>query len=129
MDNIYDIARKVTERLYGGDKVKYEIIIDMLYLEQKLGGAARYYSEGILDGYIMGVVEHLEDTFYLEDKEEIEKRHKFVREYANSIPISEYRKFCNCLENENILYVHDIEKLDKNQVKNAFKCAVKHMEQ
>ena len=109
-----DIARKVTERLYGDDKVKFEIILNMLIYEQMNHEFTRRLSECYLDEYIIGLIEHLEDTF---DKEEIEKRHNSVREHANCIPIRESNKLIECLKDENMLYLSDIEKMDKNSVK------------
>ena len=61
-----DVAQKITKRLYDGDKVKYEIILTMLYYHQKLSGDIRYYSEGIpdkwLDEWIKVIIEHLEEN-------------------------------------------------------------------
>ena len=112
-----DVAQKITKRLYDGNKVKYEIILNMLYYEQKFGGDIRSYSEGNLDEYIRGAIEFLEDNADLE-----KLNHKRVREH--DITISEWKKLCECLKDENIFYLHDIEKMDKNSLKNAVKRAI-----
>ena len=56
-----DIAQKVSERLYGDDEVKYEIILTLLHVAQKLDEDIRYFSEGNLDEYMKGIIEVLED--------------------------------------------------------------------
>ena len=115
-----DVAQKVTKRLYGNDKVKFGIILTLFYYTQKFGEDIRYYSEGNLDEYIKGFIEFLEDNINLKELD-----HKLVREY--DMLISEWKKIRNCLENVNMFYLEDIEKMDKNQVKNGFKRVVKHM--
>ena len=118
-----DVAQKITKRLYDGDKVKYEIILTMLYYEQKIGNfheVAKYYLEGNLDEYIMCLIENLQGNADLGELD-----HKHVRE--SDMTISEFKKLCECLKDENILYLHDIEKMDKNSLKNAVKRAIKCM--
>ena len=117
-----DVAQKITKRLYGDDKVKYEIIFTILDSTQKLGEDTKYYSEGNLDEYIRGAIEFLEDNT---DLEKID--HKRVREH--DITISEWKKLCECLKDENILYLHDIEKMNKNSLKNAVERAIKCMDE
>ena len=89
-----DVAPKITERLYGDDKIKYELILTILYLEQKFGNireVAKYNSEGNFDEYIMGIIEHIEDNTDLEKLD-----HKSAR--SRDIPISEWKKIRNCFE-------------------------------
>ena len=85
-----DVAHKVTKRLYGNDEIKFEIILTMLYYEQKFGGDIKQYSESNLDEYNRGLIEFLEDNTNLEKLD-----HKHVRE--RDIPMSEYKKLRNCL--------------------------------
>ena len=114
MINMEDIAQKVTERLYGEDKVKFEIILTMLYYAQKFG-VIGYYSEGNVDEYIRGIIEHLEDNTDLEKLD-----HKHVRE--RDIPINDWKKVTEILEDENL----DFE--NKNSSKEFFKRFVKRMD-
>lgn len=125
-----DVAQKITKRIYGDDKVKYEVILNMLYYEQKMGNyneVVNYYLQGNMDEFIMGIMEYLEGTIDFEDMEEMGKRHKHVREYANCMPIREFKKLMECIEDENILYLGDIEKMNKDQIKNALKRIIKRM--
>ena len=116
-----DVAQKITERLYGDDdKVKYEIILTILYFEQKFGGNINYYLEGNLDEYMKGIIEALKDNADLKKLD-----YKHARE--SDITASEFKKICECLEDENMLYIEDIEKLSKNQVKNAVEHFCKRM--
>ena len=70
-----DIAHEVTERLYGDDKVKCEILIHFLTTNKKVFDTlgiqddefTKSLSEGQLDGFMMSVVEHFEDHFNLEE--------------------------------------------------------------
>ena len=73
--------------------------------------------EGNLDGYLMGWIEFCEDHFNLEELlTDIKNYH---------IPISEWKKVTEILEDENL----DFEKVDKNSSKEFFKRFVKCMEE
>ena len=67
-----------------------------------------------------GIIEALKDNTDLKKLD-----HKYARE--SDITTSEYKKLCGCLEDENILYLEDIKNMDNNQFKNAFKRAMKCM--
>ena len=82
-----DEAQKITKRLYGDDKVKYEIILNILYFIQKLDGNINNYLKGNSDGWIMGLVENLEGIV-----------HKRVRVFATCMSKSEFKKLCECNE-------------------------------
>ena len=107
-----DVAQKITKRLYGDDKVKYEIILTMLYVTQKIGEDIRYFTEGILDEFIRGQIELLEETNGLE---------KFQRVREQNITISDWEKHIEFFEDV------DVEKLDKNSWKELTKRFWKHM--
>ena len=71
----YELAGGITERLYGGDKVKFEIIFHYLNIAKKLyaihgiGGFnefTRTLFEGNLDEYMIGMIKCLEDDIDLE---------------------------------------------------------------
>ena len=116
-----DVAQKITKRLYGyNDEDKYEIILTILFVAQKLGDDINYYLEGNLDKYMKGTIEALKDNTDLKKLD-----HKYAHE--SDITTSEYKKLRGCLEDENILYLEDIENMDNNQFKNAFKRAMKSM--
>ena len=107
-----DVAQKITKRLYGDDEIKYEIILTMLYVTQKVGGDIRYFTEGILDEFIRGQIELLEETNSLE---------KFQRVREHDITISVRKKCIEFFEDV------DVEKLDKNSSKEFTKRFWKHV--
>ena len=118
-----DIAHKVAERLYGGDKVKFEIIFYLLNYLKKVNGLQDYdeftksLSEGNLDGYMMDMIEFFEDF-------DLEKVADVLRKDADRIPdinIRIFKKVVEICEDENAVHLTDMEKLDKNSAKKMFK--------
>ena len=110
-----DIAHKVTERLYGDDKVKCEILINFLKGVKKLFDAlgAKGYdeftkslSEGRLDEYMMGVMEQFEDYFDLEEL--ADEVHKYAANRIPNIPMSTFNKLFEICEDENVLNLADL---------------------
>ena len=113
-----DVAQKITKRLDGDDKVKYETIFTMLHHAQKFGLDTNYYSEGEwldewLDAWIRVIIEHLEENV---DLKKIDHKH-----FRGLDITSEFKKICEIcelFENENML---NLEKLNKNSVKELLK--------
>ena len=102
----YELACGITERLYGGDKVKFEIIFYLLNFLKKVNdihGVQDYdeltksLSEGNLDRYTMGMIEFLEDSFEL------------GKEVANEF-IRIFKKVVEICGDENVLHLTDINK-------------------
>ena len=94
MNDIYNVAQKVTEWLYGGDKVKFEIIFYLLKCKQKISDIREFtksLSEGNLDGCIIGYLEFLEDIIDFENKEMVEELINGFRDFC--MPISELKKY------------------------------------
>ena len=122
-----DIAHKVTERLYGDDKVKCEFIFHYLNNIKKLNDIlhtqdydeiTKSLSEGNLDKYMMGVVEQFEDYFDLKElNAEMRKR----ADHIPDINMRVVKKVVEICDDENALHLADVEKLDKNSAKKVFK--------
>ena len=116
----------VTERLYGDDKVKFEIIFHFLNVMKKLNEPAydefvRSLSEGNLDEYIMGYIEFIESIGNI--------NLKILRNISirPDIEMSEFKKIREFCKDENLLYLTDMEKLDKNSTKKFCERLMKHM--
>ena len=119
-----DIARKVAKRLYDGDEIKCKFIFQFLKAYKissdtyKYDEFARILSEGNLDEHIMGLIEFFESRCNIDDLK-----------IKHDIEISEFKKIREFCENENMLYLIDIEKLDKNSTKKFFERFMKYMDE
>ena len=113
-------AHKVTE-LYGDDKVKFEFIFHWLNNTKKFidihgihdDDYFKSLSEGNLDGYVVGMIE------FHQNKIGLEKAVNNAREFdVSRVPISYFKKVSEICENENVLYLADV---DKDTTKKVFK--------
>ena len=124
-----DIAHKITERLYGDDKVKFEIIFHFLNGVKQVNDILgmqddefnKSLSEGNLDRYMMGVVEFFEDHF---DLEELAAEMRKDADHIPDINMHIFKKVVEICEDENAVHVEDMEKLEKNSAKKMFKCII-----
>ena len=122
-----DIAHKVAERLYGNDKVKFEIIFHFLNDIKKFNDMldtqdfdefTKSLFEGSLDRYMMGMIECVEDYFDLKELTvEMRKR----ADHIPDINMRVFKKVVEICEYENALHLADVKKLDKNSVKKVLK--------
>ena len=119
-----DIAHKVTERLYDDDKVKYEFIFHWLTYAKKFFDAlstgdydeyTKSLFEVYLDEYMVAMIEFFEDKFDLEAL--TDKMHKDGDRIPN-INLRTLKKIVEIYEDENVLSLTYMEKLDKNSAKN-----------
>ena len=124
----YELAHKVTERLYGNDRVKCEIVRLWLTLTKKVNVAfgkdhdeiIESISKGHMDEYLKTFIELIEENCDLEILAELEST-------FYNLPMDAFKKVIDNCEDENLsltglLSIVDIEKVlgDNNLMEKIF---------